>query len=277
MFLEVICFLCGAGLAVSGSLTFWPVQHWWDFYIPIILYMAGWIAGIGVIFLIELLASCFVNQKKQYNKVSRWARFWFLTGLRFITNHAHIWVKIYGARKVPQHQRFLLVCNHRSKFDNFIISNKFGKLDVAFITKKENNKIPIAGHLYPGLCYIDIDRDDKLQSLESFKHAIDLMNNNVTSIAVFPEGTRQTETTIGEFHEGPFNIAIHAKAPIVVTTLVNTDKVHKNWPFKPTHVRFDILAVIPYEEYQDMTAKSVAEMVHKLMKDHLERVQLTTK
>ena len=30
----------------------------------------------------------------------------------------------------------------------------------------------------------------------------------------------QTEQSIGEVHEGVFNIAIHAKAPIVVTTLI---------------------------------------------------------
>lgn len=273
MFLEIICFLCGAGLAVAGSLTFAPIVHWWQFFIPLLLYMAGWIAGIGVIFLLEWFASLFVNQKKPYNKISSWARFWFKTGLRFITNHAHIWVKASGISKIPQHQRFVLVCNHRSKFDNFVITNKLGKQDIAFITKKENNKIPVAGHLYPGLCYIPINREDKLQSLEAFKHAIDLMNNNITSIAVFPEGTRQTENLIGEFHEGPFNIAIHAKAPIVVTTLKNADKVHSNWPFKATHVKFDVVTVIPYEEYQDMPAKAVSDMVHKIMEEHLKQIQ----
>ena len=65
MFLEIICFLCGAGLAVAGSLTFAPIVHWWQFFIPLLLYMAGWIAGIGVIFLLEWFASLFVNQKKQ--------------------------------------------------------------------------------------------------------------------------------------------------------------------------------------------------------------------
>lgn len=273
MFLELICFLCGAALAVSGSITFWPIHNWWDFYIPIVLYTVGWIAGIGVIFLIELVACLFVNPKKEYNKVNRYARFWFLTGLRFIANHAHIWVDMHGEEKIPDKERFVIVCNHRSKFDNFVISNKFGKKDIAFITKKENKKILIAGRLFPALCYISIDREDKLQSLEAFKRAVTLLNDNVTSIGVFPEGTRQTEKVIGEFHEGPFNIAIHAKAPIVVSTLVNTDRVAKNWPLKPTTVRFDIISIISYEEYQGMTAKAVSDMVHNMMEEHLKKVR----
>ena len=151
--------------------------------------------------------------------------------------------------------------------------NKFGKKDIAFITKKENKKILIAGRLFPALCYISVDRDDKLQSLEAFKRAITLMNDDVTSIGVFPEGTRQTEKVIGEFHEGPFNIAIHAKAPIVVSTLVNTDRVAKNWPLKPTTVRFDIISVIRYEDYQGMTAKALSDMVHTMMEENLRKVR----
>ena len=273
MFLELICFLCGASLAISGSLTFWPIRNWWDFYIPIVLYMGGWLLGIGVLFLIEWLAGLFVKQNKEYDHVSKWARFWFLSGIRFITNHAHIWVTMKDGHKIPQHEKFVLVCNHRSKFDNFIISNKFGKLDIAFITKKSNTKIPVANQLMPGLCYIPIDRDDKLNSLQGFKRAISLIENKVSSIGVFPEGTRQTDALIGEFHEGPFNIAIHAKAPIVVTTLKNTDLVHKRWPLKATSVKFDILAVIPYEEYQGMTAKAISDMVHEMMETHLSQIQ----
>ncbi len=270
MFLELICILCGAGLACGGIFGFWQPTHWWDYiYIILILFIAGWIAGIGVIFILELIAGSFVNKKKPYDKVSKWARFWYLNGVWFIQTHALIIPKIHGIRKMPTHERFLLVCNHRSKFDNFIISNKFGKLDIAFITKKENLKIPVAGALLPGMCYLSVDRDDKLQSLEAFKRGIDLINNNVTSIAVFPEGTRQNEDKLGEFHEGVFNIAIHSKAPIVVTTMKGTGNVHKRWPFRFTKVRWDIIEVIPYEEYEDMPAKAISDKVHQIMEEHL--------
>ena len=273
MFLELISFLCGTALAVAGSLTFWPVQHWWDFYIPIVLYMAGWLASIALLFLIEWIAGWFVNHKKEYTKVSKWARFWLMQGTVFIANHAHIWVKKTGLNKIPQREKFLIVCNHRSKFDNFIITNVIGKLDIAFITKRSNYKIPFANGLMPGLCYIPIDRDDKLQSLEAFKRATTLIETGATSIGVFPEGTRRQDGILGDFHEGVFNIAIHAKAPIVVMTLNKTEKIHKNWPWKATAVNFDVLTTITSEEYEGMTAKAVSDMVHEMMDQNLKKYQ----
>ncbi len=273
MLLEIICFLCGAGLAVTGSLFFWPVHYWYDFYRPLLLFMAGCVASLAILFLLEWLAGLFINQKKEYNKVSPWARFWLMNGLRFISNHAHIWVKTTGLNKVPQKDKFVLVCNHRSKFDNFVISLTFRNRDIAFISKVENAKIPIVGPFFPGVCYIPIDREDKLQSLQAFKRAVTLLQNDAVSIGVFPEGTRQTEKVIGdEFHEGVFNIAIHAKAPIVVTCMKNSDKVHKRWPFRATLVKYDVVAVIPYEEYQDMPAKQLSDTVHKMMEEHLARM-----
>ncbi len=269
MFLELICFVCGAALAITGSLTFWPVTHWWEFYIPFVLYIAGWIAGIGVLFIVEYLAGRFISPKKEYSKISKWAKFWFNNGLVFICNHAHIWVKVDGKYKIPQKEKFVLVCNHRSKFDNFVITNQLGKRDIAFITKKENKKIPIASRFFPGLCYVAVDREDKMQSLLAFKRAATLLEENIASVGVFPEGTRQTENILGDFHEGVFNIAIHAKAPIVVTTIRNTNLVAKRWPWRLTVVYWDILAVIPYEEYQDLPAKALSDKIHEMMEEDL--------
>ena len=267
MFLELICIACGAGLAIPLSLVL--VHHPWDFYIPILLFIGGWIAGVGVCFLVELLACSVVSQKKEYKTVSKWSTFWFNNGIRFIQTHAHILVKGTDVDKIPLTEKFMLVCNHRSKFDNFIITTQLRKRRIAFITKKENKKIPIAGKFFHSLCYIEVDRDDRLQSLEAFKHASEVMSNNAASIGVFPEGTRQSEKVIGDFHEGVFNIAIHAKAPIVVTALKNTDSIHKRYP-RFTKVKFDVVAVIPYEEYEGLTAKAVSDKVHEMMESHLE-------
>ncbi len=271
MVLELICLLFGAGLAIAGSLTFWPIQNWWDFYIPIVLYMAGWIVGLGFIFVFLAFCGLFVK-KQEYNHISKWARFWFLSGIRFITNHAHIFIDFRGRYKIPTREKFLLVCNHRSNFDNFIISDVIGKMDVAFITKESNAKLPLANRLMPGLCYVPIDRDDKLQSLEGFKRAVSLIENKVTSIGVFPEGTRHQDEHVNEFHEGVFNIAIHSRAPIVVCALKNTDKVHKNWPLKPTKVRLRVIETIPYEEYSGMTAKALSDKIHDMIDENYQKM-----
>lgn len=272
MLLDLICLLFGGGLTATGLLTFWKINYWWDFYRPIVLFIGGYVFGVAMLFPIEWLAGRFVNHKKEYDHVSKWAKFWLMQGTSFITRHAHIIVKSTGLNKVPKKEKFVVYCNHRSKFDNFVITNKIGKLDVAFITKRSNSKVFIVKDIIPGLCYIPIDREDKLQSLEAFKRASTLLETGATSIGVFPEGTRQQEKVIGDFHEGTFNIAIHSKAPIVITTLTNTEKVRKHWPLGFTKVRFDVLAVIRYEEYEGMTAKAISDMAHEMMANHLQEI-----
>ena len=272
MLLELICLLCGGGLTATGLLTFWKINYWWDFYRPIVLFVVGYVIGIGMLFVIEWLAGRFINHKKEYDHVSKWARFWLMQGTLFISHHANIIVKTRGLEKVPHKEKFLLVCNHRSKFDNFVITNKLGKLDIAFITKRSNAKVPFVKDIIPGVCYIPIDRDDKLQSLEAFKRACSLIDSGATSIGVFPEGTRQQERTIGEFHEGVFNIAIHSHAPIVVSTIKDSEKVTKRWPLRFTKIKYDVIAVIHYEEYAGMTAKAISDMVHEMMVSHLEEL-----
>ena len=268
MLLELICLLCGGGLTATGLLTFWKINYWWDFYRPIVLFIAGYIVGIGLLFVIEWFAGLFVNKKKEYDHVSKWARFWLMQGTLYIANHALIIVKARGLERVPRKEKFLLICNHRSKFDNFVITNKLGKLDIAFITKRSNAKVPFVKGIIPGVCYIPIDREDKMQSLEAFKRACSLIDTKATSIGVFPEGTRQQENTVGEFHEGVFNIAIHSHAPIVVSVIKDSEKVTKRWPFRFTKVKYDVIAVIPYEEYAGMTAKAISDLTHEMMLNH---------
>ena len=271
MLLEFFSLLCGIAGAVCGSIPFWPLDIWWKFLLLIPFFIAGYLISIPLLFIIEGFAGLFVKRKKEYTKVSKWARFWLMQGTRYIANHAYIFVKKTGLEKIPQKERFLLVCHHRSKFDNFIITNVIGKRDIAFITKESNYKIPFANALMPGLCYIPVNRDDKLQSFEAFKRASSLIETGASSIGVFPEGTRRQDGILGDFHEGTFNIAIHSKAPIVVMTLDKTEKIHKNWPWKPTKVKFDVLTTITAEEYEGMTAKAVSDMVHEMMDEHLKR------
>lgn len=272
MIFEIFALLCAFGLAISGSLTFWPVNNWWDFYIPIVLAVAGYIVGIALICLWLTIVCAFINTKKECNKVNKWDRFWFTQGLYYLNKHSLALPKIKGKEKLPKGERYLLVCNHKSKFDSMLLSEHFAKQDIAFITKEDNNKIPWGGKLFHNLCYLPVNREDKLQSLMQFKKAAEYLQNNVCNIGVFPEGTRQEpDVILGDFHEGVFNIALKAQKPIVIVTTKNTALINKNFPFKFTKVTIEIVGVIPYEDIADKPAKAVCDMVHQIMYDNLSK------
>ena len=276
MIFEIISLIFGIGLSVAGSLTFWPVHHWWDFYIPIVLFLAGYLVGLfGFVWnFVGISGKILLARKKPREKPSAFARWMLVDGVTYITNHAHIIPKVRGLNKLPKRQRFLMVCNHRSMFDNFVISRMLKtKYELAFISKPSNMKVPLT----KGVCfpqgYLIIQREDKLQSLEVIKKATDYIANDWSNVCVFPEGTRQKDGHMGEFHEGVFNIAIHSQCPIVVTTMSGTNLVHKRWPWRFTKVRFDILATIPYDEIDGKPAKEVSDMIHDMMEQHLNYIE----
>lgn len=270
MFIFIVSLLLSTALAVTGSLTFWKVDQPYEFYIPIVLFLAGYLASIIIWWIVIWCFGRVYSNKKIYTKPSKWAKFWLNQGLKWLMIHARISIKVIGKNKVPN-KPFLLVCNHRSRFDPMTLIPTLGKKQIAFISKESNFKIPLFAKFMRGCCYLAIDRSDPLQSLEIMKRASDLISNGYSSVCVYPEGTRQTGEILGEFHEGVFNIALRAKCPIVVVTTTGTETVAKLAPFRKSRVKINILGVLDYSYLEGKTAKAISDKVHSIMKQNLER------
>ena len=267
MFLEFIVIAIATTLATVGVCTFWPVRLFYEIYRPIVLFIGGYLLGVSLLWIYADLVGRIVDKKdKEYNKPSVFARNMLVRGIAFINLHARIKVRIKGKDKFPRLGRFLLVANHKSKFDPMIITAIYGKRDIAFLTKRANMKIPLGGRLMHRCCFLPLDREDKLQSLEQMKKATSLIERDVSSVGVFPEGTRTDDNVVlGEFHEGTFNIAYRAQCPVVVVTFKNTELIHKNFPRPATKVEMNIIRTIPYEEFRYKTAKQLSDEVHEMM------------
>ncbi len=244
-----------------------PVGNYYHYWAPFLLLIAGYIVGVGLTWGLLSIFSIPYGKNKVREKPSKFAQFWLSSGEAYICNHARVKVKIKNNTETPlPNQRFLLICNHLSKFDPMVISALYGKKhDLAFISKPTNFKIPLGGRFMRGARYLSIDRFDKLKSLEIMKEAQDLIANDYASIGVFPEGTRSEDGKFHEFHEGVFSIALKTKCPIVVTTIKNTEKIHHNFPKRRTVVEYEIVKILFPEDYEGMIAKGLSDHCHELM------------
>ena len=269
MFLFYFIILCAFALPVIGSFTFWPVHNWYEFYIPIVLFFAGFFGGILIVLLVVFIASLTVNTKKERTKPSKWAYFWLSQGIKCIDAFSNVNCKVIGASKLPK-KPFVLVCNHRSNYDPMIIIEQFSLRKIIFISKPSNFKIPMVGRFLKGSCYQAIPREDPVGSLEVIKKCTSLVEDHGVSVGVFPEGTRQRKEIIGPFHEGVFNIAIHGNAPLVITCIKGTEKIAGRAPFKRTKIVLKVIGVISPEELQGQTAKAVSDLAQKLMIENLD-------
>ena len=274
MLVSIVCVVCALALSISSAFTFWPVTAWYDFYRPLVMFIAGYFAGIAISWIfVDVSGRLISSFKKKYDRPSKFARFLLTNGMQYIDFHAHVRLKKIGLEKIPN-EPFLLVGNHKSKFDPMIAAAVFHNRHIAFITKADNMKIPLAARLMWRNCYMPVDRSDKLQSLEQFKKAAELIESGASSVGVYPEGSRQEpDVILAEFHNGVFNIATKTGCPIVILTMTGTSDIHKNFPFKRSKVTMKCVQVLYQEDYKGMNSAELSSYVHDIMYNDLESAQ----
>lgn len=265
MFISFVAVTTALLLTITGTLTFWPVAQWFDFYRPIVLMLGGYVAGVIFMWIFyEICGHLLSSYKKQYNKPSRFARFLLHNGMNYVNRVCRVKLITVGLDNIPS-EPFLLIGNHKSNFDPMLVAQALANRDIAFVCKKEVMKLPLAGHLMWRNCYLPIDRKDRTQSLTQFNRAAELIASRTTSIGVYPEGTRVNNgELLGEFHHGAFHIAIKTKCPIVIVTMKGTEKIHKNFPRK-SHVQMICRVLYYREDYLGMNAKQLSDHIHSLI------------
>lgn len=191
----------------------------------------------------------------------------YISGLIKLLN---IHIHTEGTEQMPKEGRFFLVSNHLFIADPAFLLHVFPKSQIAFITKKENEKLPFVGPMMHRVLCQSIDRNNDRASLKSILNCIKIIQEDKASIAVFPEGGTSKDGKLHKFRAGAFKIAQRTKVPIVVCTLQNTRPIfHNALRFKPTHVQLHLVKVIQPEEYEGMNTVQMADMAYSVMLEDL--------
>lgn len=171
-----------------------------------------------------------------------------------------------GLENTPKQGRFLVVCNHLFIADPGIVLHCFRHSQLAFLTKKENYKLPIISAFMHKILCQPIDRENDRQALKSIIQSIRLLQNDEVSVCAFPEGYTSKDGKLHPFRSGVFKIAQKAKVPIVVCTIQNTRQIFKNLrKGKKTVVPFHLVKVIPPEQIAGKTTTQISEEIYELM------------
>lgn len=171
-----------------------------------------------------------------------------------------------GLEMVPTDSRFVLVCNHLFDLDPVVLYAYFQKSQLAFISKWENSSMFLVGKLMHRLMCQLINRENDREALKTILKCIQLIKEDVVSIAVFPEGYTSRDGRLQHFRPGVFKIATKANVPIAVCTVRNTNKVFGNiLHLKPTDIYLDLVEVIPPEDFKGKTAVDISNRVYEAM------------
>lgn len=249
-----------------------------DVIYRVILVLAGifWaalaLAALWVIFL--MINALIINPKKVYTKHSKFHRFLLNFSTVLALPGAGVRLHVNGLEKLPKDGRFVLMGNHRSKFDPIVTWRVLMDRDVAYISKPENFKVFCFGRIIRKCCFLPINRTDPRDSLRTFMKAAELLKSDTVSIGIYPEGTRSRTEELLPFHDGTMKVAQMAKVPIVVVTTRGTEKIAHNFPFRNTDVYIDFIETIPTDFITSNSSHVIADRVRKDMERSLCPVEI---
>ena len=169
------------------------------------LFLRSLLYFIGSIISVILISSCgifliFSSYEVRYRVLSKWAVFciWWLK----IT--LNISVKVVGAENISK-PPFVIVSNHQSTWETLGFQTILPPH--TWVLKKELLWIPIFGWAISLIKPIVIDRGDKIRAIKKvIAQGKDRLNKGI-SVVIFPEGTRQSVSKLGEYQNGAVAIA----------------------------------------------------------------------
>ncbi|MDD5556539.1 MAG: lysophospholipid acyltransferase family protein [bacterium] len=142
---------------------------------------------------------------------------------RLITWLTPVLVEVVGRENIDTGQSYVVISNHRSFYDIFILYGRLG-MDIKWIMKRELKKIPFLGIAAETVGHIYVDRSNIRSALALVKAVKSKMTRG-TSVVFFPEGTRSKTGEMGAFKKGAFLIAVDLGLPILPVTIIGTEGI----------------------------------------------------
>lgn len=231
-----------------------------------LLFLACWLVLILLAFLFLVIVCAPVDFNQPQETDSKFYRFVMHLYIEALITLVGLKVRFAGLEKIPGEGRFLLVCNHQNEADPGILLHYFKHAQLAFISKQENKTMPFVGKfMHKILCQL-VNRENDREALKTILRCIQLIKDDLVSVAVFPEGGIKEKDKLSHFRSGVFKIAQKANVPIVVCTLKgSSDLFHNIKRLKPTHVTLHLVDVIPAEALKGKTTVEIADQVYSMM------------
>lgn len=245
---------------------------WWFALRALLLFVGAFVVLTLLFFLGLLLYSLTIDKKKPVTRANHGYRRFTAEVMRFILLLGRVHVHAEGVETVDRTKPFLLVANHKSNFDPFVAMQVFKGTELVYICKPSIFKIPIAGAFAHKSGFLSINREDNREALKTILRAVEILKDEQTAVAVYPEGTRnKTDATLLPFRAGAFSMAKRSEAPIVVAVTEHTEDVAHRFLLKRTDVTFKVLNVLSSEQIATMRTTEISDAVHAQMEAYINR------
>ncbi|MGV3629645.1 MAG: lysophospholipid acyltransferase family protein [Bacteroidota bacterium] len=182
------------------------------------IYIAVLFSGFLLLFYLPIVLS------KRSSKTKKLTFIFFLSWSWCMRIFGMIFVRYLRRVKLPEGP-YIIISNHASYFDIFLMYSLFPKHEFLFLGKAEILDYPLVKSFFKDL-NIPVYRKDRLKAAKSFIIAKQAIRQG-WSLVVFPEGGIPDDNlpNMKPFKDGAFKLAKSAKVPLVPITFLNNYKL----------------------------------------------------
>lgn len=200
----------------------------------------------------------------------RYAYLQYIVGLMQKTGH--IKTLVYGEENLPEEGGYVMYPNHQGKYDAYGIASVHKKPCTVVMNKDKSQYIFVTE-------IIDMIKGKRLDT-KDVRQGFRIMSEVAAEVRdgrryiVFPEGgySKGKKNTLEEFKNGCFKMSVKSKTPIVPVVLIDSYKVMNSSKRGSVTTQVHFLPAIPYEEYQGMKTKEIAELVRGRIQSKLDEI-----
>jgi 1-acyl-sn-glycerol-3-phosphate acyltransferase len=182
-------------------------------------------------------------------------------------------IRISGDEHVKKNQVYVIVSNHQSLADIPLIS--YLELDTKWLAKAELFRLPVVGWMLRMAGDIPVDRASPREGAKAILRCAKYLRERC-SVVFFPEGSRSPDGEVKAFNEGPFQLAIRERVPILPLVVEGTGKAlpSKTWLFgKSREIQLRVLEAIPVDGWGIKESAALRDAVRQKMVDELCRLR----
>jgi 1-acyl-sn-glycerol-3-phosphate acyltransferase len=159
--------------------------------------------------------------------------YWIVRAILQPFFHLYFRVQRVGREHIPTKGPVLLVANHRSFSDPFLIGICLRR-PLHFVAKKELFDSRWKARILLALGAFPINRGE---SDESAMETARIILERGGAVGIFPEGTRVRPGPLGQPKRGAGRLALETGAPIVPVAIRGTEDIRRGWRIRPRKVR----------------------------------------